>query len=82
MNEPRRIQAYAEAKSLEELAYEAAGGDKGIRCPKCNCPDWRVVRTRDGSGVIKRKRVCRNPNCSYEIHTTEKPNGVPQRESA
>lgn len=82
MNSERRIQEWAEPKSLSEFAEQAVADESGIRCPKCNCADWRVGWTRDGMGVIKRQRVCRNPNCGHSIHTTEKPIGVPEKRTA
>lgn len=59
-------------KTLEEWAAEACGNGKGIHCPKCNCSFWAVYYTRLGSGLIKRKRICRNPNCCHAIVTHEK----------
>jgi len=77
LNSERKIQEWTEPKSLAEYAEAAITDERGIRCPKCNCGHWKVVRTRDGTGMIKRKRVCQNPNCNYEMHTAEKPIGVP-----
>lgn len=36
---------------------------KGIRCPACQGKDWRVIRTRDGSGYRRRRHACNNPDC-------------------
>jgi hypothetical protein len=56
-------------------AAEAAVSDTpkppaGIRCPRCNCADWRVSRTMRLPGDrIRRYRVCRN--CDKHITTVE-----------
>lgn len=60
-------------KTLAEYAAEAAGDGRGIACPDCGCQDLRVQNTRDGNGIIKRWRVCRN--CGRRVVTQEKPVG-------
>jgi C4-type Zn-finger protein len=64
----------AERKTAEELAAaaiadpgEAAGG---IACPRCECRDLRVVKTRRSAGVVVRKRQCRH--CGWRVTTVEK----------
>lgn len=52
----------------------------GIVCPKCGCPDHRVLQTRkltmtvDGrsSGTIRRDRHCQNDQCGHRFWTTER----------
>jgi len=49
----------------------------GIRCPKCNCRDLRVIQTWHGPGVIKRSRVCRH--CGHRFPTRETVNGAAKK---
>jgi hypothetical protein len=44
---------------------------KGLRCPKCGCPDLQVRVTWKGEGKVKRRRVC--ANCGRELATFEAP---------
>jgi hypothetical protein len=44
--------------------------ERGLRCPKCNCPHLWVVYTRKCErGRIRRRRECRN--CQHRITTYE-----------
>ena len=51
--------------------YNGDGEDHGVRCPKCNCADTRVFRTRHSIGARnQRRRRCRN--CGHEFSTYER----------
>jgi len=43
----------------------------GLECPECGCRDFRVTKTRQGDGVIVRRRECRH--CGHRITTFETP---------
>lgn len=61
-----------ERRTLQEMIQEAAESRakrKGIRCPKCGCPDLRVKVTWKGEGKVKRRRVC--ANCGTVVPTYE-----------
>ena len=44
-------------------------GDKGMKCPKCHCQNFRVLETRPGEDSKVRRRECRT--CGYVFGTTE-----------
>lgn len=44
-------------------------GDKGMKCPKCHCQNFKVLETRPGEDSKVRRRVCRA--CGYTFCTTE-----------
>jgi len=44
--------------------------EKGIRCPKCNCGDLRVLYTRKAKRGIRRVRRCRF--CGRRISSIER----------
>ncbi len=51
--------------------YQGDGDDHGVRCPKCNCADTRVVYTRHSIGARNhRRRKCRH--CGREFSTYER----------
>jgi transcriptional regulator NrdR family protein len=42
----------------------------GLRCPRCECCDFRTVKTwPDEDGIIRRYRICRN--CGKHVRTVE-----------
>lgn len=44
----------------------------GIQCPKCACRHfWSVTHTVPKTGMVHRRRECRN--CGYKIQTAELP---------
>ncbi len=54
---------------LTDLA--ALNRPHGLECRGCGCRDWRVVKTRQGDGMVLRRRECRN--CGKRITTFEQP---------
>jgi Zn ribbon nucleic-acid-binding protein len=60
--------------TLGELARETRDAERasgGMKCPKCDCRDTRVIKTRhnvDGTET-SRRRVCRN--CGHRLTTVE-----------
>jgi len=53
--------------------YQGEVGEEahGVRCPKCNCADTRVVYTRHSIGKRNmRRRICRA--CNHEFTTYER----------
>jgi len=51
--------------------YNGSEDDHGVRCPKCNCADTRVIYTRHSIGKRNlRNRKCRN--CGHEFPTYER----------
>ena len=69
---PRKKWKLEPTRTLDDMlqeSHEKKAKKKGIRCPKCNCADWRVYSTRRGKGRIQRKRVCRH--CGKEVLTFE-----------
>jgi len=64
LNDPMRRKVWPDDYSSEE-------DDHGVRCPKCNCPDTRVVYTRHSIGERNhRRRKCRA--CGHEFSTYER----------
>jgi len=55
-----------ESISLAKLQRENRAG---LRCPKCNCGDWRTERTEKANGHVRRVRVCRY--CGHRMTTRE-----------
>lgn len=56
-----------EPMTLAEMAAMSAG-IRGIACPKCECRDFRVYKTIQGSAVVFRYKACRH--CGHKILTT------------
>jgi len=51
--------------------YMTGEDDRGVRCPKCNCPRTRVVYTRHSVGARNhRRRRC--GHCGHEFSTYER----------
>ena len=61
-------------RSLQDVYDAAHGGEKGIRCPHCNCLQFEVARTVAQEGRIMRERRCRN--CGRRLATYEYPAGM------
>ncbi len=53
---------------------------EGVCCPKCECPEVRVVNTRHSKKMTIRYRRCMNTFCGLRFRTVEltpkKPSGV------
>jgi len=49
---------------------EVRDEDGRLVCPKCACPDLRVVNTWHAAGAVKRRRRCRH--CRFEFTTEER----------
>lgn len=78
MNSERKIQNWEEPKTLEAFAAESVDDGCGLRCPKCGCihmagEQHNVARTiaKGQKQSIRRRRVCRNPQCGIEFTTQE-----------
>jgi hypothetical protein len=54
---------------LSEVQREMQGG--GLRCPKCDCIQFKVVGTWRAGDGLRRARVCRA--CGHRFNTTEQP---------
>lgn len=74
------IVAEQKRKTLAELAAEAQGDSRGLKCPKCHCHNFETVRTDPVDRAIARVRQCRN--CGGRIHTTETIRAVVNQRSA
>jgi hypothetical protein len=54
--------AHADAKPEAE--------PRGLRCPRCNCGDWRTIDTRPApAGRVRRYKACRH--CGKRVVTFE-----------
>lgn len=58
-------------RTLAEMQNEAllGEGDGGLKCPQCQCRDFRVSNTWKQGKYIKRLRKCRH--CGYPVNTCE-----------
>ncbi len=60
---------------------KAAPSEKGLVCPACGGRKWRAPHgPKEAVGGLRRKRVCRNVECGYELLTYERPVFGPRRE--
>lgn len=60
---------------MPKRAGEPEGGEGGLRCPSCGCPELPVLYTRKSlKGIIQRVRRCRH--CNRRIITREQALGV------
>jgi transcriptional regulator NrdR family protein len=57
--------------TLAEMAARSAGTGGRLVCPKCNCADLRVDKTKPGYRATFRRRVCRH--CGFAFETVQQP---------
>lgn len=51
--------------------------EKGVECPRCECPLSRVVKTTRVLGHIRRRRAC--DHCGHRFQTMERAIGRKRR---
>jgi hypothetical protein len=64
-----RYMARPHAEDVAAQTRRASQAAKGLKCPKCQCQNFRVLSTRPGEDSKNRRRVCRS--CGYVFHTCE-----------
>ena len=65
---------------MNMAAEKQHGQADGLECPRCGCPESKVVWTRDRTlrvngqveGARVRARECQNDNCGYRFQTSER----------